>query len=250
MANINQQWKRFLAVSCSHGNLQDDQAIEDVLNFKDRYKPDKTIHLGDYTEMTAFMGGARGTKAEAVNPTTDLETAISFLTRLKPDVLINGNHDIRLWENLNHHHAVVAFAAAAAVREIEKFVSESGCYFVRDYDISKSWYKFADVLACHGWMYSEQAIKEHAEHFAGRAKKIIFGHLHTTGMATARVSGGAKAYCAGFLGDRGKDGFNYAKRRRAFEKWNKGLVIGEYTENDSAIWLIEEDASGRLRFPL
>lgn len=65
--NINKGWKRFMAVGCSHGMYADPKAIEGVLKFKERFKPNMTVHLGDFVDMTPFMSSARG-KGDAVEP--------------------------------------------------------------------------------------------------------------------------------------------------------------------------------------
>ena len=58
----NRKWKRFFAVGCSHGHLADPHALETVLAFKKRWKPDLTIHLGDFLDLSPMM--MNGKKAE------------------------------------------------------------------------------------------------------------------------------------------------------------------------------------------
>ena len=52
------RWKKFLAVSCSHGHLADARATKAVLEFKKNWKPDTTLHLGDAIDLAAFRAGA------------------------------------------------------------------------------------------------------------------------------------------------------------------------------------------------
>ena len=52
------KWKKFLAVSCSHGHLADAKATKAALEFKKRWKPDTTLHLGDAIDLAALRSGA------------------------------------------------------------------------------------------------------------------------------------------------------------------------------------------------
>ena len=49
------RWKKLLALGCSHGVYADPSAVASVLNFRDSFKPEITIHLGDAIDCTAFM---------------------------------------------------------------------------------------------------------------------------------------------------------------------------------------------------
>ena len=52
-----QKFKKFLAVTCSHGHLADAKATRAVLEFKKRWKPDLTLHLGDAIDLAALGQG-------------------------------------------------------------------------------------------------------------------------------------------------------------------------------------------------
>ncbi len=56
--------KKFMAVSCNHGNRADPEALKAVLAFAKDFKPDLKVHLGDFVDMTAFRSGAKGTGDE------------------------------------------------------------------------------------------------------------------------------------------------------------------------------------------
>lgn len=85
MANINRQWQRIVAISCTHGNALDRKIAEQVLAFCERYKPQRKVHLGDVTDTTAFRSGARGTPDEGVDVSTDQDAGIEFLRKLRGD---------------------------------------------------------------------------------------------------------------------------------------------------------------------
>lgn len=65
--NIVSPWRRFMAVGCSHGIYADPLAVEAVLRFREQYRPHEVIHLGDFTDMSPFMGGSNG-EGDAIKP--------------------------------------------------------------------------------------------------------------------------------------------------------------------------------------
>jgi predicted phosphodiesterase len=242
--NINSQWKKFVAVGCSHGNLADGPACQTVLDFSDKWKPQTRIHLGDLVDMAAFRGGAKGSKDEAEAITPDLESGVGFLKQFHPDYLLNGNHDIRLWESMGHHNAILAHAAQSVVRQIKDAVEEIGCHHVEHYDILRSWITLGDTKFLHGWMYNEQAMRDHAEHFG----KCVIAHLHVPGEATGRRIDSPRCVCVGTLADISK--MTYAHRRRATARWNNAFAFGEYSDSECVTWLAQKGKDGSWRLPL
>ena len=60
---VIKKWKRWLAVSCSHGHLANPAALRAALEMKKRWiRPnsgDKVLHLGDFLDLSSLMGSAR-----------------------------------------------------------------------------------------------------------------------------------------------------------------------------------------------
>jgi hypothetical protein len=243
MAYINREWKKFLAIGCTHGHLIDEHAFHSVLDFADRWKPHTRIHHGDYTDATAFRTGAIGTPDEAAVISPDLNKALECLKLYRPSILINGNHDDRLWKNCFHHHAIVAHCAQSIVNDIRKLVAKLKCHHIDHYDIRRSWFQLGDTKLGHGFMYSENAIRDHAE----AVGKCLIAHLHTVGMQVGRTLERPVGYCVGSLADFNK--MEYAKARRATLRWSQGLAIGEYNDKETVMWLIEPTSEGIWRFP-
>lgn len=242
--NINQHWKKFVAVGCSHGHLIDEAASQVVLDFADRWKTDTRIHLGDLVDMAAFRGGAAGTADEAESITPDIHAGVNLLKRFRPDYLLSGNHDARLWDKMNHPNAIVAQAAGSVVRQIKDAVEEIGCHHIEGYSVLKDWLVLGDCTFVHGWWFNEQAIRDHAEHFG----KCVLAHLHVVGEAAGRRADRPKGYCVGMLADISK--MNYAHRRRATSKWNNGFAWGEYSDKSTQVYLSERGTDGSWRMPV
>lgn len=241
MANINKQWKKFMAVGCNHGYWADPSALAGVLEFKAKYKPHTRIHLGDYMDTTSFRTGA-GTKDHAGEIVEDLSVGIKFLNDYEPTLLFNGNHDIRIWESLDDVNAHRRFAAQELVKRITKTIGKID--FEQDYDIRHSVRRIGDTIFTHGFMYNDQGIRDHATHFG----KCVIAHLHKVAAVPASRFDGPVGYCVGYLGDGTK--FDYAARRKAVSQWSQGFAWGEYSDKECLVWLNERNREGAWRLPV
>jgi hypothetical protein len=100
-----------------------------------------------------------------------------------------------------------------------------------------------DVTFLHGSLYSENAIRDHAESLG--PGKIIHAHTHRAGQAPGRTLKSCMGYCVGTLTRRRE--MSYAKNRRATLGWSQGLVFGEIREGRSpasAVWLVTGPGEG------
>lgn len=246
MANINRQWRKFVAVGCSHGHLADRDALAAVLKFTAAYKPQTRIHLGDFTDQAAFRSGAHGTKDETASIKDDLTSGLGFLREFRPTHLLNGNHEDRLWHLASHHNEVVARAAGSVINEICDLARKLKAVHVTEYDIGSSWLTFGDTKALHGWMYGQHALMEHAEHFG----KTMMAHLHIAAIYPGRRSDNPSAWCCGTLAN--VPAMGYAKKRRATSRWSHGILYGAYSDTYCHIDLLrcEQNQARNWRLPL
>lgn len=229
MANINRQWKRALLLGCSHGHYADPEALKTVLKFKSIYKPHRTFHLGDFVDMAAFRSGAHGTNDEFMSIESDLTHGLNFLKELRPTDLLNGNHEIRLWKLAEHHNAIISTAAGRIINDIKDLAVRMKTNYVEHYDVNRSWIQLADTKMMHGWWFSEQAIRDHAESHG----KCVIAHLHRTGSAQGRRSDHPTAYCVGTLAN--IPALTYANTRRATLAWNHGFCWGEFSDEECVL---------------
>lgn len=245
MANLGRKYRKFVAIGCSHGHLSDRTALKAVLRFVDSYKPEVRIHLGDFTDQTAFRSGAKGTSDETVSIKDDLAAGLNFLREFRPTHLVNGNHEDRLWRLADHYNEIIARAAGSVVTEICDLAREMGAQHIDHYSIPRrSGFEMGGYLWCHGWMYSEQAIRDHAEMLGN----CVIAHLHRPGDATGRRSDNPTAYCVGWLGDVNRT--DYAKARRATTAWQNGYAWGVIGPDDSQIYLCKRPQNGPWIPPL
>lgn len=219
------RWKKFIALGCSHGELVDRSVADAAVKFKEDYKPDVTVHLGDWADSTAFRSGAKGGKDESADIDVDILAGLTFLDRLRPTVVFIGNHEDRIWGMRDHPKALIAKAAGDTVKHCTKFITENlKARFIDHYKITHSWVWLGPYKLGHGWMFNECAIRDHADY----AGNCIIAHLHRYGVERGRRLSGATGICVGMIAD--PDKLTYADRHKAKSKWTQSLVYGEYTD--------------------
>lgn len=246
--NITRKWKRFLAVGCSHGHMADQALLRQVLTFKERFKPQLTIHLGDAIDLACLRTGAAGSADEAADPEGDLNDGLAFLSQLRPQVYLLGNHEARLRHLMESPKAIVSALACRVYQQIQDRAREIKCKVI-DYNFQDGWYSFGDTLAGHGYMVNEMAVRDHAESICtGSHNKVILAHLHRVTQAEGRNRAHPTGYCVGWLGDPKQAG--YAAQRRASTSWSRGFAWGEFCDNETIIWLAKETKNGTFRLPV
>jgi hypothetical protein len=243
VAAIVQKWRRFMALGCTHGDLADPSRLDEAIAFRDRFQPEIKFDLGDVADTRAFRSGARGSKDGASDPVPDRNAAAGWIRRYEPTHLTWGNHDWRLVEWQNHPDAVVAFAASLIWEELQKAVREVHAK-TRPYHIEKGWFKMGGVHWGHGWMFNQNAVRDHAEMVGGR---VVIAHLHTPEQVPGRVIGAGSSACVGTLSD--VDKMTYADRNRSKTRWGAGIAFGEISERDTRLWLASARPGEPLIFP-
>ena len=246
MANINTHWRRFMAVGCSHGDLADSKALKTVLKFSSIYKPHRKFHLGDFSNLSAMRSGAKGTKDEASSIDDDLQCGLNFLEAYEPTDLLNGNHEIRAWKLMEHPHDVIARAAKSIVQDVRTHAKKLKCNYIESYAINESWIQLADTKLLHGFMFNQQACRDHAEHFG----KCIIAHTHKAETAPGRRADHPRCWSVGTLAN--IPAMDYAASDRSSAQWSKGLVYGEYNDKTTVVWQStgEHNQEGGWRLPI
>lgn len=226
--------RRVMAVSCSHGTDLNPDARDEIMRIKAEHKPHITLHLGDWMDATAFMRSANETE-RGQSIIDDCEAGIDFLKELKPKVLFCGNHDDRLWRDANHVNGIRRDCAQLVIGKIESFCSVINARLMPYTGAIDTigWLKTGAVVWGHGIMYNENAARDHAEAFATHGRYVVFGHTHRVTIQAGRTMEPTIGYSIGCLCD--KPSMQYAKGRRATMAWQHAVLIGEITEDEA--WL-------------
>ena len=134
-----------MAIGCSHGSRANPDALAAVLLFREKFKPDEIIHLGDAFDLASLRSGSLqnpNDSDQADDYLDDIQEGVKFLNELRPTVFTLGNHDQRAKKYLNHHNAVVrGFAEAIWERMVEPI--NKHCHtFIETHDcLERSFYK-------------------------------------------------------------------------------------------------------------
>lgn len=228
--NITRAWKPFVAVGCSHAHHIDPVAKASVIKFIKafvtavmRRKGGKILHLGDFTDMEAFMGGGAG-NGEPIAP--DIEEGLAFLEEAEFNVVLPGNHEDRLWRLCHSSNEVVAECAAMLKSRIEKSVKKLGAELV-PYDGIFQRYMLGPGLFTHGTIFNENSARDMAEMYV-EADLVVGAHTHCPALAMARTTRRTMSINVGTLKKYGKT--DYAKNRRKTFSWGQAICYGEYCE--------------------
>lgn len=242
--SVTRKWKRVMAVGCSHGFLIDPVAEDAILRFKKSWAPDMMVHLGDFTDTTAFRAGAAGTNDETQEIRPDIDGGLDFLEKLRCNLIFCGNHEDRVWRLSNHYNAITSMASKAIKDDIEATAKMLKADLV-PWHIMTGWRPIGNYLFGHGYMYNENCPRDHAEAFGN----CVIAHWHRTGQAKGRRSDNPTGYCVGTLTRIAN--MDYAKSRRSTLAWDQGFVWGEYTDNQAVLWLHEQPrTAGEWVLPL
>ena len=238
--NIVRPWRRFVALGCSHGIYADPKAIDSVLRFIAGYNPHERIHLGDFTDMSAFMGGSDG-EGDPVKP--DLIAGLDFLEAMRATQILCGNHEARLWRDRRSHNELRVLAAETAIEAIETTALKLHAQL---YQYTGIWqaYRLGNFIFTHGTIYNENSARDMAEIYGN----VIFAHTHKASIQAARTYRQAIGISVGTLTKRGV--MEYANTRRSTLAWSQGFVFGEYCETELHPQLHIHDGGDEWKLPL
>jgi len=222
--NITRNWKRFVAVGCSHGEHMLPAAGEAVLKFVDKFKPTHRIHLGDAFDLPALRRGAQGTSDEMAPIHQDVTAGRDFLNKLRPTIFTAGNHDfVRVDRFLSDHRSMVReHAQMIHDRMMEPLKRHKTQVF--QWDIWQPW-RWGGFNWSHGFSYGANYIRKTALH---RGNSVI-AHGHWAGSATAEREDGASCFAVGTLAN--IPAMDYAATRFATYGWNHAVLWGEGCED-------------------
>jgi predicted phosphodiesterase len=169
------------------------ETYDELRQFRKSFKPDHVIHLGDVFDLRALRNGASAEeKQEGIS--ADVEAGLEFINWLKPDVLLWGNHDQRLFDAAeNTRNAMLSEYCLALLRQIEDRIS---CH-TYPYDKRAGVYEFGDYRFVHGVNANLHAAYKAASHYGN----VVMGHVHTSsGPTPFPTYDGSVGFSCGMIG--------------------------------------------------
>ncbi len=183
--------KKFIFASDLHGDVQDHDTVQALYEFVDIFKPDVKVFGGDLFDFRNIRRGA-GAAEKQDSMIADVDCGMEFLEKFKPNVLLLGNHDKRLWDTAEHHsHGIVQDSAQQGVKSITQKCKKLKCKMI-PYDASIGYYDLGKVRFIHGFHAGVYATKKHAEIYSPPGGIVLHGHTHAIQYnTTPKVNGGA-----------------------------------------------------------
>lgn len=225
------RWKKILAVGCSHGEFIDWNAANAVLKFREKFKPDTIVHLGDAFDFACLRSGARANPEDSDNVNApDLGPGFEFLERLDPTHYVWGNHEARVSDFAEHWNARYSTLGSYIREDIRRFSRKHGILVKENWD-NRTWFQFGNYKWGHGTLFGVNYLKDSARAFGN----CVVVHAHHPGIATAERDDGVRALSPGCL--RTIETASYAKSRKATLGWGHGFIWGEYNETQAMLWL-------------
>ena len=239
-----------MGVGCSHGELIDPASRAAALEFKRRFKPKRTFHLGDWCDTAALRAGAKGTPDEGKPIGADIDIGLEFLEELGVTDCTMGNHDERPYRFLKDSRAQVRELAGLLIyggkkmAGIEAEMKRLKIRWVNTWDIRNYIYAYGWKWM-HGYMFGQQCARDHAEAHGN----VCFAHAHTPAMQQGRRDDNPTGICVGTLA--GIANMDYAKNRRQTHAWGGGIVYGEGCGNSMGwIQLFNNGQKKEWRLPV
>lgn len=232
-----------MAIGCSHGDLVHPAIRAQVLDFRRRFQPEIRFDLGDLIDTACFRAGANGTKDEAKDPRNDHAAALQWLREYEPNRITFGNHCWRLHGLKDHPKAIIAALAGDMWKSLEGEARKLKAK-TAPYDIQDGWIYEGGVAFGHGYMYSMNAVRDHAEMLGC---PVVMAHLHTPQQVEGRTVKATPSFCVGALAD--DRNLDYGRRRRNSLTHGHGVVFGEISDTSARLWLARSANGEPLTFP-
>lgn len=231
-----------MAVGCSHGKELDPIAAEAAFNFRDRFKPDIIIHLGDVWDTSAWRAGATGSGDERERTDQDFVAGCRFLDDLGATHLCMGNHDERPYRFLNHSNTLLAEKAEHDVERMESWLKNRKIHYLKSWDI-RTRFTFGNWDYTHGTVYGMGSSRKMA--FAHAPNSVAFAHTHVASQDKVENIHNPTGMCAGTLSRISHMG--YASTRMRTLAWSQAILWGVTNGKETRMWMCENGQNNKRK---
>jgi len=210
---------RSLHVSDSHGEFQDDKAIETVLRFRKEWKPDIVIHHGDAFDFPWLMRRASDDdKNHSI--TVDMEKGEAFLRQVKPTHYMLGNHEARLWKTYKSANAG-SWKHTLLSSLIERIRDAAGDAKIYEYHVNRVILKLGQYHLMHGWRSGVYALRTMVKDIGA---SLMVGHNHAADDIEVDILSRPRGISLGCLCNTSMD---YADTHAISFRQNHAFAYGE-----------------------
>ena len=235
------QWRKFVFVTDSHGDLIDWEVANECVKFIDNFNPDDIVFGGDGLDIRSLRG-----KADAQEQNESLESDITsfkafmdmlFKSKTANKYYLWGNHEDRLQAAVEKSgSAIIRDYAQGLIDEIEGHLRGLGVSRILPYDVDKGVLTLGPIRFIHGYAHNVNATRQQAQHFGLEGGAVLMGDSHTLEQVNVAKFGGCVGFACGCLFQITRP--TYAKRRLGRTKQAHGWAYGYYNEQGGwKVWL-------------
>ena len=236
--------EKILIVGDSHGDHQDYPAIDAVLRFKKKFKPNHLVHLGDNWDFACLRKGA-SIEERALSTADDFEQGCEFVKsyfsgKAKSKIFMMGNHDHRIIEAMESTNAMTADHAATLYKYMRRLFKGLGVT-VHEWD-SAVCGEIHPIRFIHGMTSALNAPHTNAQAYAGKCSTVVAGHNHYYGYFREASYDRKEGYSCPCLCDLKPD---YARRNIRKLRMSRGWLYG-WIEGDWCQLYCAEERDGKF----
>lgn len=210
-------WTPFVVAGDMHGAQQDPSAMKAFYNFCKLWKPKIRVLNGDLWDMVPLRRGA-GADEQRESMLEDFDAGLDILTTFKPNVLLLGNHDVRLWNLRAKGTGIQRDFATTAIAKVEKVTEKLDCTIL-PYNNRDGIYSIGNLHVMHGFGSGLGMARRMVQAYGS----LILGHLHTIDIVSVEGPHRRMGRLAGCLC---KLDLDYANTTLANLRWQHGFAYG------------------------
>jgi predicted phosphodiesterase len=174
--------ERICIVSDLQIPYHDPRAVNNLIDFIKRYKPDRVVSIGDEIDMPQISRWNRGTAGEYVGSLgRDRDITVKILEKLRVTDVIRSNHTDRLFNYVANQAAGLSGIPELRLENFLRLPELGITYWRKPMPIAPNW------VAVHGdhgrisQVAGQTALKQALQH----GKSIVCGHTHRLGLTHA-----------------------------------------------------------------
>lgn len=213
--------RKFVIVSDIHGIEQDERATKAAIGFTKEFAPDIRVIAGDLWDFAAIRNGA-SPEERAISMADDYEAGASFakqfFTSKAENVLMLGNHDVRVWDLCGSTDAVRADLGMRMREDIVGLTRKLNAKLL-PYDSRHGVFELGYLRVVHGYHTGASACAAHSRIYGN----VVFGHVHSV---ESFQTPGLKQQEARAIGCLCKLDMEYANRKTGKLRWAHGFAYG------------------------
>ena len=164
--------KRVLALSDVHLPFANERVLKLALQFKKDFKPDVTLALGDWIDVSAAASFARD--VEDFDTLDEIDACNELLDRFNPDVFFEGNHEYRLRKAGNLNQEIRRLLDLRYWLDLKKRRIKWVPY---DHH---SIYRLGNLVFIHGFASGVSAGRKEISKFGN----VVHGHTHRVAISS------------------------------------------------------------------